>query len=165
MARPVSEEEIRTAESVFKEYLRDRRYKYTAERRAMFHAAMNTHEHFDAERMIVELRQQGHRVGRATVYRTLPLLENCGIIKEVSLGQKQTFYEHIHGHGSHDHMVCRRCGRILEFDNAAVVELRKLIARQYEFHDLSHRLQVQGLCKTCWQACPATRKPILHKRR
>ena len=61
--------------------------------------AMNTHEHFDAERMLVELRQDGHRVGRATVYRTLPLLENCGIIKEVSLGQKQTFYEHIHGHG------------------------------------------------------------------
>jgi len=159
VAKPVSEEDIVTAESVFREFLRDRGQKYTGERKVMLRTVMSVHEHFDVERILVELGQAGHRVGRATVYRTLRLLENCGIIKEVSFGQKQTYYEHIHGHAAHDHMVCRRCGRILEFDNAAVVELRKLLARQVQFHDLSHRFQVLGLCRACWQSCPATRKP------
>ncbi len=159
MAKPVSQEDIVTAESVFQEFLRDRGYKYTAERRAMLQVVMTTHDHFDVERILVELRQRGHRVGRATVYRTLALLENCGIIKEVTFGQKQTHYEHIHGHGSHDHMVCRRCGRIIEFDDAAVVELRRVLARAVQFHDLSHRFQVLGLCRECWQACPAAQPP------
>lgn len=68
--------------------------------------------------MQFDLREQGHRVAKATIYRTLPLLMNCGIVKQVQLGNKQAYYEHTYGQDPHDHMVCRRCSRIVEFDSA-----------------------------------------------
>jgi len=159
LAKPVNPDEIATAERAFREFLRHRGHKYTTRRQVMLRAVMSVDEHFDVERILVELRGRGHRVGRATVYRALAMLESCGIIKRVTFGGKHTHYEHIHGHSSHDHMECRRCGRIIEFDNAAVVELRKVLARQYQFHDVSHRFQVMGLCRECWQSCPAGRLP------
>ena len=94
MARPVGEDVISTAENVFIEYLKDRGLKYTYERRVLLEAVMRKDEHFEVEQLMIDLRQQGHRIAKATIYRTLPLLVNCGIIKQVQLGNKQTHYEH-----------------------------------------------------------------------
>ena len=155
-------EDLREA---FRKYLRVQGIKYTRARQRILDAVLELKEHFEAEQVLYLLRQRGEKVGKATVYRALPLLVACGILKQVRFDVKQAHYEHAFGAGPHDHMVCRRCGRIIEFDNAAVVELRKVLARQYQFHDLSHRFQVLGLCRSCWQACPATRRPIVKDRR
>lgn len=157
MARPVAEDIVQTAEHVFREYLRDRGLKYTGERRALLLAVMRNDEHFEAERLLLGLRQQGARVGKATIYRTLKLLVDCGIVKEVHFSNKQVHYEHTYGQDPHDHMVCRRCGRIIEFDAAEVVKLRTLLAAGQGFHALSHRFQIMGLCQACVRACPIGR--------
>ena len=100
------------------------------------------------------LTERNHRVGKATVYRTLPLLVDCGILKQVRFDVKQAHYEHAFGAGPHDHMVCRRCGRIIEFRSDEVEELRARIARRERFHVVSHRFQISGLCWECAVACP-----------
>src|SRR5262245_9990740 len=107
MAQPVRQEVITTAENVFREFLKDRGLKYTRERQVLFEGVMRKDEHFEVEQLFLELRQQGHRIARATIYRTLPLLVTCGIIKQVQLGNKQTHYEHTYGQDPHDHMICR----------------------------------------------------------
>jgi Fur family ferric uptake transcriptional regulator len=166
MARPVGEEMIQTAENLFREFLRDRGLKYTGERRMILQAVMRTDEHFEAEQLLLTMRQQSRRVGKATVYRTLKLLVECGIVKEVHFSNKQVHYEHTYGQDPHDHMVCRRCGRIIEFDAREVVRLRTVIAAEHRFHALSHRLQVLGLCEACVQACPVgPRARAISKRR
>jgi len=157
MARHVEEEIVQTAEHVFREYLRDRGLKYTEERQALLQAVMRTDEHFEAEQMFFGLRQKGSRVGKATVYRTLKLLVECGIVKEVHFSNKQVHYEHTYGQDPHDHMVCRRCGRIVEFDAGDVVKLRTILAAQEGFHALSHRFQIMGLCQACVRSCPVGR--------
>ncbi len=156
MAQPLDPETIRTAEHVFREFLRDRGLKFTDERQNVIRAVMSTDEHFEAEQLLLQMRQSDRRVGKATVYRTLKLLVECGIVKEVHFSNKQVHYEHTYGQDPHDHLVCRRCGRIIEFGASDVLRLRTLIAAQHNFHALSHRFQILGLCETCVRSCPVS---------
>ncbi len=166
MARSADDNTTQTAEHVFREYLRDRGLKYTDERRRILMAVMANDEHFEAEQLLLDMRQEETRVGKATVYRTLKLLVACGIVREVHFSNKQVHYEHTYGQDPHDHMVCRRCGRIIEFDAAAVVKLRTLLAAERRFHALSHRFAIMGLCEACVKACPVgVRANLLMARR
>jgi Fur family transcriptional regulator, ferric uptake regulator len=142
-------EDMPAAEAVFRAFLYDRGLKYTPERRMLLEEILSTHEHFEAEELLVTLRQAGKRVAKATIYRTLPLLVECGIIKQLQLGDKMARYEHVLGHAPHDHIICRQCGRIVEFDNSQVSGLRDEIARQHGFTPSGHRFQITGLCSDC----------------
>lgn len=155
MARPLREEEIRTAESIFKEYLRDHQLKYTPERQMLLQEVLNNPEHFEAEQLLISLRQSGKRVAKATIYRTLPLLVDCGIIKQVQFGDSMAHYEHTFGQEPHDHMVCHQCRRIIEFDSSEVLRLREELAARFNFEPVSHRFQISGLCAQC-RAAAAT---------
>lgn len=161
MAKPLTEEEIQTAENIFREYLRDRGLKYTPERQALMREVLRNDSHFEAEQLLINLRESGGKVAKATVYRTLPLLVNCGIVRQVQFGDKLTRYEHTFGQDHHDHMVCRRCRRIVEFDSTDVEKLRTVVAAQFKFHAVSHRFQITGLCWECVQACPVGQRPFV----
>ena len=149
MSKRLSEEDIRTAENLFRAYLHDRGLKYTPERRMLLHEVLGDNEHFEAEQLLISMRQGGKRVAKATIYRTLPLLVNCGILKQVQFGDNLARYEHTFGQAPHDHMVCRKCRRIVEFDSSEVVKLRAELAERYGFEAISHRFQITGLCSEC----------------
>jgi Fur family ferric uptake transcriptional regulator len=161
MAKPLNDDSIQTAENIFREYLRDRGLKYTPERRAVLREVLRNDDHFEAEQLLIALRQSGERVAKATVYRTLPLLVNCGIIKQIQFGDKLARYEHTFGQDAHDHMVCQRCRRIIEFDSSDVDRLRTVVASQHRFYATAHRFQITGLCWECIQACPPGERPFL----
>lgn len=153
-------EQLAKAEAAFRKYLHSRGEKYTKPRQIILSAVMEIDEHFEAEQLLVHLRQHGVRAAKATIYRTLPLLVDCGILKQVRLSDKQSHYEHTFGELPHDHMVCRRCGRIVEFSADEVTALSKRIADRQNFHIISHRFQISGLCADCLKTCPAaTRIP------
>ena len=144
----------------FRKYLRDRRIKFTTQREQILETVLNMREHFEAEQVLYLLREHGLKVGKATVYRTLPLLVDCGILKQVRFDVKQAHYEHAFGEDPHDHMVCRRCGRIIEFNADEVIALRARIAERHHFHVTGHRFQLSGLCWDCSIKCPvATMRP------
>ncbi|HVP12589.1 MAG TPA: transcriptional repressor [Phycisphaerae bacterium] len=159
MARPVSQQVVETAEGVFREYLRERGLKYTAERRLLLEAVMRNNEHFEAEELLLDMRQASRHVGKATVYRTLKLLVDCGIVREVHFSNKQVHYEHAYGQDAHDHMVCTRCGRIIEFEATDVERLRTVLSLRHGFHAFSHRFQIRGLCEACSRSSPAISEP------
>jgi Fur family ferric uptake transcriptional regulator len=155
MSHPSSHDDLQAAEDIFRAYLRKRGLKYTRERRAVLRGVMRDEHHFEAEQLLVDLRAGGERVARATIYRTLPLLVDCGILKQLQLGGKQARYEHTYGHTPHDHMVCTRCGRIIEFDNSEVASLASAVAGPHNFVALTHRFQIVGLCADCAKGSPA----------
>ncbi|HEY3245108.1 MAG TPA: transcriptional repressor [Phycisphaerae bacterium] len=159
MARRLTPEEIADARAHYQRYLVSHGIKFTQPRRRILDAVLAMDGHFEAEQLLYELRQRGFRVGKATIYRTLPLLVDCGLLKQVRFDVKQAHYEHAFGEDAHDHMVCRRCGRIIEFAADEVVELRKRLASRYQFHPIAHRFQISGLCWQCATACPAA-KPL-----
>lgn len=152
MVKEVSAQDIQTAEDMFRAYLHDRGLKYTPERQMLLHEVLSTPQHFEAEQLLISMRQAGKRVAKATIYRTLPLLADCGIIKQVQFGDNLARYEPILGQAPHDHMVCRRCRRIIEFDSSDVANLRDAIAARHGFQPSGHRFQITGLCGECAQA-------------
>lgn len=152
MVKEVNPQDIEAAEAIFREYLRDRGLKYTPERRMLLLEVLATQQHFEAEQLLIAMRQAGKRVAKATIYRTLPLLADCGIIKQVQFGDNLARYEPILGQAPHDHMVCRNCRRIIEFDSSEVARLRDQIAARHGFAPSGHRFQIIGLCSECAHA-------------
>ncbi len=135
--------------AAFGRYLDENGIRSTRTRREILDAVLQFRTHFEAEQLLCHLREHSHNVGKATVYRTLHLLVDCGIIKEVRFDVKQAYYERVWGEPPHDHIVCRKCHRIVEFDAAEVIALRDRIAARHGFSRPSHRLQVYAVCADC----------------
>ncbi len=154
MSKALTSGQLDEAEQVFTRYLRRHRIKYTKPRRAILRAALQHRDHFEAEQLLAQLSQSGEKVAKATIYRTLPLLVDCGVLRQVRFSDTQAHYEHALGADPHDHMICRRCGRIIEFSSLRVEQLRAELARESHFHDLTHRFQIWGLCSACTASCP-----------
>lgn len=155
MPGPIQPELFPQIRESFRLYLRRRGIKDTQARRSILDTVLDFREHFEAEQLLYALKESGRRVGKATVYRTLPLLVDAGILKEVRFGKKQAHYEQVYGQAPHDHMVCRRCGIIYEFDAEEVIALRQRIAAQQHFHADGHRFQLLGLCNHCASTPPS----------
>lgn len=114
-------------------------------------------EHLDLAAILERVRRKNAAVGFATVYRTMRLLEEAGLAQSRDFGSKTTLYEPSHGRPHHDHLVCERCGRIVEFVNDDIEKLQNKVAKDHGFELRRHRLELFGLCKTCSKQ-PAGRK-------
>lgn len=146
-----SRDELRGA---FRDFLKRRGIKCTGARMTILDTVLELRDHFEAEQVLYLMGERNIRVSKATVYRTLPLLVDCGILKQVRFDVKQAHYEHAFGDKPHDHMVCHRCGRIIEFAADEVIAMRDRIAQRNHFHVIGHRFQLTGLCWECSTKCP-----------
>lgn len=139
----------------FLSYLRGRGHRITAERLAVFDEIYAQHGHIDAERLLDALRRRGAKVSRATVYRNLDLMVECGLVRKSRLGQGRFLFEHLHAGQDHDHLVCSRCGRVVEFVSPGIVALQAEICRAHGFLPSRHTLQIEGLCNDCASEPPS----------
>jgi Fur family ferric uptake transcriptional regulator len=134
----------------FEEFLRGRSLKLTSQRERIFERAFATHEHFTAETLYSWMQEEeGPKVSRATVYRTLSLLVEGDFLESLDTGQGEMHYEHVLGHAHHDHMVCLDCGKIEEFVDERIEKLQKEAARAVGFVMVAHDLRLRGYCKAC----------------
>lgn len=131
--------------SIFRRYLRGKGLKFTPERAMVLDAVLAEEGLFDAERVAENLKRQGHRGSRATVYRTLGHLHDAGILKQVFFDSTQTYYEVIAGRETSDYLVCVETGRVVEFDGRRVSALCEEICREFGFEPVSHQLQIFGV--------------------
>lgn len=134
---------------VFQDYIRQRELRRTPERELILQEIFAIHGHFDVDSLYVLLKQKGLKISKASIYRTLPLLIDCGLVREVDFSQGHWHYEHIYGHSHHNHLRCLGCGEVLEFENSDLTLLEKQLAQQYGYRIKGHHLQVQGYCSTC----------------
>ena len=139
---------------VFAEFLKRRGLKTTRERTALFEEIFSTHHHFDAEDLVSRMRERGKKVSRATVYRTLDLLHDCGLVGRVRLNEEKYRYERQMQGEHHDHLICTACGRIIEFVEPKIEVLQEEICARYEFQPTSHSHQIRGICATCKNTPP-----------
>lgn len=136
-------------EAIFESYLRKKTLKLTPERRRVLKEVFEHHGHVDAEELLVSMRGKGARVSRATIYRTLDLLVDSGLIWKVSLGQHQSHYEHAYGAKHHDHLICLRCAQVIEFVNDRIEALQIKVCRDHGFNPIRHNMQIFGYCSKC----------------
>lgn len=138
----------------FSDYLHERELKFTSERRLILEEVSKTRRHFEAEDIVMGLRVRGKRVSRASIYRTLPLLVESGLLREVHSAEKHNHYEHIFGHNHHDHMICTHCGRTFEFCEPRIEDLQDSICRESGFQPAQHKLEITGVCSKCAKDLP-----------
>ncbi len=140
--------------SRFEMFLHGKGLRLTAQRAEVLRCIYRTHRHVTAEELFEMLRRKGDRsISRATVYRTLSLLEEGGFVDALSVGRDQGLrYEHTLGHEHHDHMVCQECGKILEFHSEAIEAAQDAVAAEHGFKVTSHRLNMFGHCADCQAA-------------
>jgi Fur family ferric uptake transcriptional regulator len=121
----------------------------TRERIAIIEAILAASDHFDAEKLYLDLRSRENLVSRATVYRTLDLLVQSGLVDRSRFRSDAFSYEPMHGRAHHDHMVCSACGRVIEFVSAEIERLQEEACAEHGFDLHSHRLTIFGLCARC----------------
>ena len=129
--------------------IRQRGQRVTAERLALLDEIFAQHGHIDAGQLLASLRAGGVKISRATVYRNLELLVECGLVHKHRLGRDRHLYEHVHAGQRHHHLVCAECGRVVEFISPGIAALQTEICRAHGFVPGRHALQITGLCNAC----------------
>jgi Fur family ferric uptake transcriptional regulator len=131
--------------AIFRRYLHGEKLKFTPERAMILDAVLRQQGLFDAERLVADLKGLGHRVSRATAYRTLTHLQDAGILKQVFFDNKVSYYEVIAGRQTYDYLICVETGRVIEFNSEKLKALRDEIAAAHGFEPLSHQFHIFGL--------------------
>jgi Fur family ferric uptake transcriptional regulator len=135
------------AVSVVRRRLREKGLRYTPQRAAILEAVLAGSGHFHADEAAGRLRRKG--VSRATVYRMLPILVECGILERAFRHDGHQVYERIYGGVHHDHLLCANCGRAIEFRDDRIEAIQASICRKERFRPASHRLVIHGVCARC----------------
>lgn len=134
---------------VFRKYLERRGLKLTAERQAVFDELFARHEHFEADELLVRLRAKHRKISRATIYRTLELLVDSGVVGRVRIRETGYRYERLRTGEHHDHLICIECGRVIEFFEPRIEGLQDEVCERHGFLPLSHSHQMRGVCRQC----------------
>jgi len=136
--------------SEFKNILKHNKLKFTNQREIILYTLYNNEEHFSSEELYTLIKREypDLSVGIATVYRTLTVLEENGLVSSISLGTQGKKYE-IANKPHHDHIICEKCDKIVEFENDKIEELQHTIAKENDFQLTKHIMQLYGICKEC----------------
>ncbi|MBC8133115.1 MAG: transcriptional repressor [Deltaproteobacteria bacterium] len=130
--------------------MRKRHLNDSKTRETVVDVFLGVSEHLDVQRLHELARQRNPKVGFATVYRTMKLLEEAGLADVRHFGgQKGALYEVAAGKMHHDHLICESCGVIIEFVSEEVERLQDEIARRYGFVLSRHHHELYGRCGTC----------------
>lgn len=136
-----------TEREALAKYLDGMGLKHTKQRDVILVAFLESHEHMSAEQLYQEVQKESPSVGYTTVYRTLKLLVDAGLAQERRFDDGLTRYEVEHAH--HDHLVCLKCGKIVEFNSELIEDTQEKIAIEYGFKVLRHRHELYGHCSNC----------------
>ena len=136
--------------------LATRGLRLTRARAAIVEAALERPGHFPVEDLVADLKARGYRGSKATVYRTLPLLTDAGILQAAGVDGESRRYEAAFGREHHDHLVCRGCGAVVEFELEAFDILERDIAARHGFTLEGHQHQLFGRCPACRAASDAS---------
>ena len=129
------------------EYLESKGLRKTSQRDAIIEAAFSTTEHYTAEDLLAMARVLDKSVSRATVYRTLPLLVESGLLREMDFGRDHKFYDPNYvDHPNHNHLICLVCAKIVEFEDVHIDTLENCISKRLGFSTVGKTVRIEAKC-------------------
>jgi Fur family ferric uptake transcriptional regulator len=153
-------------QEVLLKHIQKRGLKRTGQRDLILDIFLRTEEHLSSEDLYRLVQKDDPSIGQTTVYRTLKLLTEAGLAREVRFGDGRTHYEHNYKHQHHDHMICSECGRIIEFFSAELEAIQDAMAAKHRFEVTQHLLRIIGVCAECRRAMKEAGKgEIAHRPR
>ena len=130
-------------------YLVKNGYKQTKQRKMIIEHFLRCGPHVEMTRLMDSIKKEDHRIGLATVYRTVSLLQEAGLIEQKNFSDKKTMFEIIDPGNHHDHIICTKCDKITEFQNHEIEALQKKVAEKYGFSLQFYSLDLYGVCQNC----------------
>lgn len=152
-ATPADEKEI------FHRHIQRAGLKRTAQRDLILDVFLASDDHLSSEDLYRLVQEKDPTIGQTTVYRTLKLMTEAGIAREVRFGDGRTRYERNSKLPRHHHMICIECGHTIEFLSSELEAIQTEIAARYRFEPTQHSLRIFGLCADCRERTPAHRLP------
>jgi Fur family ferric uptake transcriptional regulator len=131
--------------SIFRRFLKRQGLKFTTERAEILNAVLEKDGVFEADQLMMEMRDAGYRVSKATIYRTLKHLLDAQIICEVLIDSRQAHYELSIGKRRQGHLVCIETGRIVEIPSPWLEPVQARICREHGFEPVSYRFVIYGI--------------------
>ncbi|HMA66783.1 MAG TPA: transcriptional repressor, partial [Desulfosalsimonadaceae bacterium] len=113
---------------------------------------LGTEQHVTAAELLEQLKEAGVDLDREFIEDTLELMCHFGFAQKIRMENGQVRYEHRHLGQHHDHMICTKCGRIIEFHNEQLESLQTQVVAGYGFHMLQHQLNIYGICSDCMKS-------------
>ena len=129
----------------FKSILKDENLKMTPQRVEVFRQVCDSNEHQESEEIFISLRKRDVNISRATVYRTMDILYQHDLVQRMDIGDGKWRYEHWLDCHQHDHLICIRCGTIVEFINTQIEEIQNNVAKKFDYELVRHVHQLFGL--------------------
>lgn len=140
---------MRKEQEILNGYLKNKGLKQTSQRNVILETFLAAGKHISADELHELIRKKNPRIGFSTVYRTLRLLAECGIAREVNFGDGRARFEKGFDRSQHGHLICTSCGKTEEFTIGTMQRNIKQITSQFGYKAEGHRFEIYGLCKKC----------------
>lgn len=141
-------EDVKAIQEKVLGYMEANGMRITNQRRAIIRAAFSTTDHYTAEELLERARAIDSSVSRATIYRTLPVLVQTGLLRELDLGKGQAYYDPNYAtHPNHNHLICLDCDKIVEFEDYCLDVRESVLAKNLGFRAGTVRLRIEANCE------------------
>ena len=135
--------------NTFVKYIEEKGLRHTKQREAIVDAFFSADRHITAEELFNAVKRKNPEIGYATVQRNLNLLYESGLAEEIKIGKQKTKYEQKLGGRHHDHLICVKCGRLIEVNDEKIEKLQDKLAKANDFIPIKHKLEIYGICDDC----------------
>ncbi|MFK7901187.1 MAG: Fur family transcriptional regulator [Cyclobacteriaceae bacterium] len=142
----VDPEKLEQIKQILVQHMEEKQLRKTPERFAILEEIYSNDTHFDVESLYINMKNKNYRVSRATVYNTLDLLIECDLVTRHQFGKNLALYEKSYGYKQHDHVICTKCNKILEFCDPRIQKTQQMVEEFYDFKIDSHALNFYGTC-------------------
>ena len=135
--------------NTFIKYIEEKGLRHTKQREAIVDAFFSAGRHITSEELFNIVKKKNPEIGYATVQRNLNLLCKSSLAEEIKIGKQKTKYEQKLGGSHHDHLICVKCGRLIEVNDEKIEKLQDKLARANNFIPIKHKLEIYGICGAC----------------